>query len=350
MTAAAHPGLQAQYEALRRHAGLLDLTARGKLRLGGADRGRFLNDLLTNDILVLRPGQGCNALKVTLQGKMEAALRILCFEDELWCDLDAEPLAALLRTLRMRILRAAVTVEDTSAAWALFSLQGPEAVAVLEKLGVSAGGLGELHRHAGTVLAGIEVHLVRSDHTGEGGYDVWVPEAAAGSLRAALLEAGAVPVGPEALEVRRIEAGIPRQGVEITTERFPQEAGLEAGWISYTKGCFFGQETIARLHHLGHVNRHLCGVCLDADSARSFGDAQLLDAANAGDAMPRPGSVLVVEGKEVGLVTSAVRSLGLGVPVALAYVRRDFAQPDTAVRIQVGAASLPGRIVTLPFL
>ena len=337
MTTAAPPGLRGEYEALRRHAGLLDLTARGKLRLGGADRGRFLNDLLTNDILVLRPGQGCNALKVTLQGKMEAALRILCFEDEIWCDLEAEPLAALLRTLRMRILRAAVTVEDASAAWALFSLQGPEAVAVLAKLGVSAGGLGELHRHAGAVLAGIEVHLVRSDHTGEGGYDVWVPEAAAGSLRAALLEAGAVLVGPEALEVRRIEAGIPRQGVEITTERFPQEAGLEAGWISYTKGCFFGQETIARLHHLGHVNRHLRGVRLEANSVTS------------GDGLPPPGAALAVDGKEVGTVTSAVRSLGLGVPVALAYVRRDSAQPDTAVRIQAGSASLPGRITALPF-
>ena len=186
-------------------------------------------------------------------------------------------------------------------------------------------------------MAGAEVRLARSDHTGEGGFDIWVPQEAAVEVRSALLAAGAVPVGAEALDIRRIEAGIPRQGAEITTERFPQEAGLEAGWISYTKGCFLGQETIARLHHLGHVNRHLRGVRLEAGAANT-----------ASDPLPPPQASLVVDGKEVGTVTSAVHSLGLGVPIALGYVRRDFALPGTAVL--VGSASHPGHIVALPFL
>jgi folate-binding protein YgfZ len=142
-----------------------------------------------------------------------------------------------------------------------------------------------------------------------------VPVAVAAGLWGALVDAGARPAGLEALDVRRIEAGVPWSGTEITGEYFPIEAGLEVGWISYTKGCYLGQETIARVHHLGHVNRRLRGLLVE------------------GEAAPQRGAALHSGGKRCGVVTSAARSPQLGRPVGLAYVHRDFAEPGTVLEL-----------------
>ncbi len=327
--------VQAEYEALRHGAGLIDLSARGKLRLRGSARARFLNSLLTNDILALEPGYGCNALKATLQGKMEAALRVLCLEGELWCDFDAAALDALLRTMRMRVLRDDVAIEDASTGLALFSVQGPIARGVFARLDVDAEALADMHRHSSNVIAGVEVRVVGSDHTGEGGWDVCVPSEAGEAVRSALLAAGAVAVGPEAHDIRRVEAGIPWHGSEITPDRLPQEAGLDAGWISYTKGCFFGQETIARLHHIGHVNRNLRRVVFDGHT-------------NPKELRALLRQPMLFEGKEIGTLTSVAFSLALDCPHGLAYIRRQFDSPESAIRLHIGGQFFPARITAVP--
>jgi folate-binding protein YgfZ len=327
--------VQAEYDSLRQGAGLIDLSARGKLRLGGSARARFLNSLLTHDILALAPGSGCNALKVTLQGKLEVALRVLCLEDELWCDFDAAALEGLLRTMRMRVLRDDVRIDDASVEWSLFSIQGPLARGVFSHLDVDVENLGDMHRHAKRVVSGSEARIVRSDHTGEGGWDVWVPREAAEAVRSALLAAGAVAVGAEAHDIRRVEAGIPWHGFEITPDRLPQEAGLDAGWISYTKGCFFGQETIARLHHLGHVNRNLRRVVFDGHTN--------LEALRALLRQP-----VHFEGKEIGTLTSVAYSLAQDCPQGLAYIRRQFEDRESSIHIQIGAESFSARIAAIP--
>jgi folate-binding protein YgfZ len=315
-----------EYEALRRGAGLIDFSAWGLLRLRGKDRARFLHNMLTNDILKLRPGEGCNAVKVSVQGRMEAALRVLCLEDEMWCDTEGEALAGVALGLRKRIVLENAALEDASAGWRLLAVPGPEARRVLERCGIEPPAA--MHGHAAAALAGAEVRVVRSDHTGDGGCDIWATAAAAANVAAALRDAGAVAVGEATYELRRIESGIPRHGREITSEHFPQEANLDAGWISYTKGCYLGQETISRLHHMGHVNRSLCGLVVD------------------GDAVPEPGTSLAAGGKEGGRITSSVRSLVLDRPVALAYVRHEIAAPGTAVELANGSTA---RIADLPF-
>jgi folate-binding protein YgfZ len=281
----------AEHAALRSGAGLLDLSFRARLRLSGADRVRFLHNMLTNDIQALSPGLGCNAVKVSVQGKIEAALRVLCLEEELWCDLEPGPRELLLAGLRKRIVLEDAVLEDVSEEGALLSLQGPQSANTLRQMGVDIDAIAELHQHSAATVAGFGVRVARSDHTGDAGYDIWVATDAAAAVWDALLAAGpqVQRVGQQALDVRRIEAGIPWHERELTPEHFPQEAGLDSGWISYTKGCYLGQETIApSLRHgagpgsreprlvgrQGDRNRHEHSALLAARSPRGAGLSQ----------------------------------------------------------------------------
>ncbi|MFQ5599494.1 MAG: aminomethyltransferase family protein [Candidatus Krumholzibacteriia bacterium] len=321
-----------EYEALRSGAALLDLSSRAKLRVCGADRVRFLQNMLTNDIQSLRPGHGCRAAKLTVQGRMEAGLHVLCLAGEIWCDLGPGPAEQMVAGLRKRIILEDALIEDVTDAWALLAVQGPAAAAALEAVGVDVVSLQEELQHGDATISGMDVRVVCSDHSGEGGFDIWVRAQQATSVWQAILSgsSGVRPAGVEALDVRRIEAGIPWHGREITPERFPQEIGLDEGWISYTKGCYLGQETISRIHHMGHVNRHLRGFLLD------------------GAALPARGSALFVQDTNVGELTSTTRSPQLGRPVALGYVRREFASPSTAVEVGDGAERGRAEVTSLP--
>lgn len=322
----------AEYEALRHRAAVIDLSLRGKLRVTGADRASFLHNMLTNDIRALAPGQGCNAAKLDLHGKMEGGLHVLCLDEALLCDIDPGPAPRVAAALEKHLVLEDAKLEDETDRWALLAVQGPMAAAVLAAVGATAGALVRELQHAASRIAGRDVHLVRMDHSGEGGFDVWVRADDAAGVWDALVHApGASAAGLTSLDVRRIEAGIPWYGSEITPDVFPMEAGLEEGWISYTKGCYLGQETISRLHHLGHVNRRLRGLHLD------------------GDVLPERGSDVLASGKRVGTVTSAARSFRLGRPVALALVHRDAAAVGTLVELVATAGRLAARVTELPF-
>jgi folate-binding protein YgfZ len=321
-----------EYDVLRRHAGVLDVSFRALLMVRGRDAPKFLNNIVTNDVAALSDGSGCHALKVSLQGKVEAALRLLRVGDDIWCDLEPTPLGALIEALRKRIILADVALHDESDRWATFSIQGPRASALLAALGLDVQRLQAMHAHTAATLGDVPVRVVRSDHTGDGGYDVFVAVESAPSVWDALLacDAAVRPVGLAALDARRIEAGIPWTGREITSDRLPQEVGLDEGWISHTKGCYLGQETIARLHHLGHVNRHLRGLLVQ------------------GEASPMPGNVLRAAGKEVGTITSAAVSPRLEQPIALAYLRRGHAEPGERVEVVSGSETMHAEVVALP--
>lgn len=323
----------AEYAALDRGAGLVDLSFRGKGRLTGPDRAAFLHNMVTNDVVSLRPGAGCNAAKLTVQGKMEGALRIRCTAEALWFDMDPGAAGKILDGLRKHLIMEDATLEDVTDAFALFALQGPGAPQALSRLGVDAAALTQHLQHTDAVIAGVPVTVSRCDHAGSEGFDLWMPSAAAAPVWQGCLQAGGIrPVGLAALDVRRIEAGLPWYGAEITGEQFPQEAGLEAGWISYTKGCYLGQETISRLHHLGHVNRALRGLCFAA-----------------GAAPPAAGAVIQSGEKRIGTVTSSTHSPRLGRAVALGYVLRDFAAPGTPVAVQDRGTSVHAEVRSLPF-
>lgn len=322
----------AEYGALDQGVGLLDLSFRGKLRLTGPDRATFLHNMVTNDVVSLRPGQGCNAAKLTVQGKMEGALRIRCTADALWVDVDPGAAGKILDGLRKHLIMEDARIEDVTETYALLALQGPLAAQALGRLGVEAASFTQHLQHADAAIGAVPVTVARCDHAGSEGFDVWMPSAAAARVWQACLQAGIPPVGLAALDVRRIEAGLPWYGAEITGEQFPQEAGLEAGWISYTKGCYLGQETISRLHHLGHVNRQLCGLYFAANAAP-----------------PAAGAVIQSGEKRIGAVTSATRSPRLGRAVALGYVLRDFAAPGTRVAVQDRGTPVHAEVRSLPF-
>jgi aminomethyltransferase len=320
-----------EYAALRQGAGLADLSSRGKLRVTGADRARFLHNLLSNDIVGLAPGRGCQAAKLNLQGKMEAGLTVLCLSDELRCDLEPGPAAPVFAALAKHLVRDKAVLEDVTSHWAMFAVQGPRASDVLQAAGVATSSLDAPLQHAAASVAGVAVLVVHADHCGAGGFGVWVPAEAAAVVWTALRTAGdVVPVGWQALEVRRIEAGMPRAGAEINGDTFPMEAGLDAGWISYTKGCYLGQETIARIHHLGHVNRHLCGLLVE------------------GETLPVARAALFAGEKNVGWVTSAAWSPTLERAVALAYVHREHAAPGNSVVVEIPAGRTLAHVAALP--
>jgi folate-binding protein YgfZ len=308
--------LDAQYRQLREECGLLDRSARGKLQVAGPDAAEYLQGQLTSDVEALAPGDGQYAALLDRKGHMQGDMRVLRpSTEELLLDTEPEALAATRRHLEMYSIGREVKVTDVSEEWAILSLIGPRAV---EVAGTAA--LPENACEASTV-AGVECLAVGT----RVGVDLIAAAADAGRLRAALGDAGAVEVSPEAAEILRIEAGVPRFGAEMGTETMPAEAGIVADAVSFTKGCYIGQETVARLHYKGRPNRHLRGLRLSAPA--------------------EPGAALALGEKEVGKLGSAAVSPALG-PIGLAILRRE-AEPG--ITLSVGEDGVTAQVVDLPF-
>lgn len=326
---------QAEYAFLRQSAGVLDLSYRTRLCLVGADRARFLHGQVTNEVSRLRSGEGCYAALTNAKGKMEADLNIVCLADELF--LDAEPglAAKITRRLEKYIVADEVQLVDVAGDYGLLSVQGPDARTVLR----SAGGFGEFPARELAVIKaadtkGGEIFLVNHARLGNGGFDLLAPNqslaALAERLRRAAAGAGGGLCGWQAWETARIEAGIPRFGADMDETTIPLEAGLEARAVSYTKGCYIGQEVINRIHSVGHVSRELRGLRL------SEGE------------LPQRGDKLFQDGKEAGLITSAVKSPALSVNVALGYIRREFGRAGTELTVRTAAGEGRARVADLP--
>jgi folate-binding protein YgfZ len=308
--------LDAQYRQLREECGLLDRSARGMLLVTGPDAAEYLQGQLTNDVEALSPGDGQYAALLDRKGHMQGDMRVLRpSAEELLLDTEPEALAAARRHLEMYSIGRDVKVTDVSEERTILSLIGPRAVDV-----AGTAALPENACEASTV-AGVECLAVGT----RVGIDLIAATADAGRLREALGEAGAVEVSPEAAEILRIEAGVPRFGAEMGTETMPAEAGIVADAISFTKGCYIGQETVARLHYKGRPNRHLRGLRLSAPA--------------------EPGAALALGEKEVGKLGSAAVSPALG-PIGLAILRRE-AEPG--VTLSVGEDGVTAQVVDLPF-
>ena len=297
--------------------GLLDRSERGKLALTGADAKSLLQGQVTNDVEALTPGTGCYAALLTPKGKMLGDLRVLDTGTELWLDTERAALQAIFNVLHRALLGADAVLHKRTLEQGLLSLVGPRARQVA---GPAAAGLGDEHANANANVGGVDALLVATDL----GVDLVCAAGDAGPLAGALVANGAQPVSEQAAEVLRVERGRPRYGVELDDTVIPQEAGLNDRAVSFTKGCYVGQETVARLHYKGKPNRHLRGLRLSAPAD--------------------PGTPLVVDGREVGRLGSSVLSPRLG-PIGLALVRRE-APPGTTVAVGDGTT---GEIVDLPF-
>jgi tRNA-modifying protein YgfZ len=317
MTTGALPEIDAQYRELREGAGLVDRAERATLEVTGSDAAEFLQGQVTNDVEALAPGTGCYAAMLNPKGRVVADMRILRTGDEVFVlDTEAEAHEAVLKDLRMYKIGRQVQIADTTAERVVMSLLGPRAGEVAEAALGAQPALGE---HASVDAGG--TLLVRTDL----GVDLIGASESAADVRAELRDAGAREVSVQAAEILRIESGRPRHGVDLTAENLPAEAGIVERAVSFTKGCYVGQEPVARMHYKGHPNRHLRGLRLGA----------------ATDS----GTPLFAGGKEVGRITSAALSPALG-PIALALVRREVTPGDA---VSVGADGPEARVVELPF-
>jgi folate-binding protein YgfZ len=299
----------AEYELVREAAGLADGSARGKLRLRGADAAEFLQGQVTNDVEELAPGTGCYAALLTHKGKVQADMRVLRGDDWIWLDTEPGLEGLLLRTIRTYGIGRDVSAEDETGTHAILSLLGPAARAALDAEPPA-------EEHSFTVG---EHGLYVATHLG---VDVICPAADVDAVRLAL---GLEAVSDETAECLRVEAGRPRFGLDFDTDTIPEEAGLNERAVSFTKGCYVGQETVARLHYKGKPNRHLRGLSLSEPAP--------------------PGTQLWLGERGVGRLGSVAISPVHG-PIALAVVRREAGPGD---ELRVGDGDGSATVVELPF-
>jgi folate-binding protein YgfZ len=308
--------LDAQYRQLREECGVLVRDGRAIIAVTGPDGAEYLQGQLTNDVEALIPGTGQYAALLDRKGHMQTDMRVLRIAaDEIQVDLEPEPRAQALKHLTMYSIGRDVTVVDATEERALLSLIGPRAAEI-----AGTASLAEFANH-GTRVAGTEVLAVGT----RDGIDLFCATDERDRLLVALTDAGAVEVSAAAVEIVRVEAGVPRFGAEMDAATMPAEAGIVEDAVSFTKGCYIGQETVARLHYKGKPNRHLRGLRLSAAGT--------------------PGAALRLGEKEVGTLGGAVVSPALG-PIGLAVVRRE-AQPGA--QLVVGEDGVTAEVVALPF-
>src|SRR5712671_1778100 len=284
-----------EYTALRETAGVLDLSFRGRIALTGADRVRFLHGQVTNDIKGLESGSGCYGALTNAKGKMQADLNIYRLTDELLLDFEPGLTPLVSERLEKFIVADDVQIVDAGPLYGLLSVQGPRAEVILSGMSLfhDAGTLHQPFAWIQVADAALgEIYGMNQPRLGTQGFDLYVPMSSLASIAEQLQQCVKAVDGRycgwQAFEVARIEAGIPRFGIDMDETNFPQECGIEARAVSYTKGCYIGQETLNRIHTIGHVNRQLVGLRL-ADDLKQF---------------PIKGAKLFLAGKEVGHITS----------------------------------------------
>ena len=344
-----------EYSSVREgRAGVIDLSNRGRLLVSGTEAVQFLNGLVTNDMKTLAEHSWMPAAFPNVQGRLIASVRIIRLKDSgtgknacptFLIDTEAATHAPVLKTIERFTLAGDFRVRDATGETAMLSVQGRKAADVVRAvLGDAAGSLAT-HRVTmiawpaigeggddeanGEVTAGVTV--MRATHTTEDGFDLIVNAAHAASLWEALQSAGAEPVGYAALEILRIEGGSPRFGVDMDDTNIVTEVLDDA--VSYEKGCYVGQEIIARIKYRGHVAKKLTGVAFDQVVKISAGAA-----------------IKSSDDKEAGRITSVTDSARLGRTIALAVLKYDYLAPGTIVKIIAGDEELPAQVTELPFV
>jgi folate-binding protein YgfZ len=315
----------ADESAVRSGAAIGAISARAQLAVAGPDRATYLQGLLTNDIQALTEGSGCYAAWLSPQGRMLADMHVLQSAGMILLDVPAEEADSILARLDQFLFSEDVRIESMAETMTGVWLHGPRAAQVIEQVVPGVTGLNEWgdYRHRTGTFEGDPVSVARIDQLGVPGYCVFLLRATEQRFVAALVSAGAKIVAPDALEAARIAAGYPVFGVDMTTDTIPLEAGIEERAISFTKGCFVGQEVVIRVLHRGggRVAKRLVGL-------------------KAGSAVTAGAKISSGE-REIGLVTSAAASPTLG-PVGLGYVHRDFTAAGTSVQIDGHPATVVG--------
>lgn len=311
--------VEAEYRAVLEAAGLLDLTHRGRLQLTGEDRVRWLQGMVSNDMLPFETGKDViQACVLNATGHLLADVTVVNAGDSLILDMDRANTGKIARIFDGYIITEDVEIADVSESLICFSLQGAQA-----------------SREWIQSIAGNSAIIVPAAHSIEGGFDLYLPVEEAPSLWEKLTGSGARPVGERASEIHRVEAGIPQYGVDMDETTIPLEANLEATHISYRKGCYVGQEIVARIQSRGHTNRALTGLLLEGDTLPEY-RCSLLPAEEPDE-------------KPAGWITSSVFSPSLRSIIALGYLRHEYRVSGTRLAVSCESGRLNATVASLPF-
>lgn len=325
----------AEYQAVRSAAGLIDFSHRGLLQFTGPDRLPFLQGMLSNDLRILKPFEGQYATVLTQQGKVIADVRVLCSLNSFYLDFWETLKGKILDHLNRYLVADEVEIADRSDEYSTLSIQGPRSEALLRDLVGQAELPDPLWHHTMVNLDGAAICVVSANYTGEPGFDLIAPQSSLADLAHKLTDAGkrfsAAWVGEEAQHILRVEAGMPRYGVDFSEDNLLLEVDIDHA-VSFSKGCYLGQEVVERIRSRGHVNKKLSGLLLD------------------GQETMRAGDLISASDRAIGHVTSSVISPRLKRPIALGYVHKDFWMPGTEVFIQHADAATRATVTRLPFL
>ncbi|MBI3330610.1 MAG: aminomethyl transferase family protein [Candidatus Omnitrophica bacterium] len=325
-----------EYRALRAGAALIDYSTQALLECRGADRTSFLQRLLTNDLMRLSPGSGCRAALLTPSAKLLAELLVLADAEALWLLCDLPRAAVVAQALEQYRFSDQVTVTNHERRQAVLALEGPRTIERLTALAGDVASLPATGDHRAASLQGLPVRLIR--HTVAGGIGVLcaVDADQVESAWELLTRAGRpqrlAPVGWEALNTARIEAGIPWFGLDMDETTLLPETGLQALTVSETKGCYVGQEVIARMQTYGSASKQLMGLLVEGADVVERGDR------------------IVRDGHEVGWVTSGCYSPALQRPIAMGYVKRGAYEAGTSVEIIRGERRVAATVAERPLV
>lgn len=314
-------------------AGLIDLSSRGRILVSGAEVVMFLNGLITNDMKTLAVNSWMPAVFPNVQGRLLAGVRVIHRDDGFLIDTESATRDIVLKLLERFTLAGDFRVADVTNEMLMLSIQGKQAAEIIRAtLGEEAARVERSQVVRTNFGNDGQVIVIRATHTAEDGFDLFVDANAAGNLRDLLTNAGAQAVGSEVLEALRIEAGIALYGIDMDETNVVTETNLDDA-VSFTKGCYIGQEIIARIKYRGHVAKKLTGLVLDERAALEKGTKISAD-----------------DNKEIGRVTSSAFSPQLARTIALGYVKYDYLEPGTKVRIVSAEQELPAVVAELPFI
>jgi folate-binding protein YgfZ len=326
----------AEYRAVRSAVGFRDMSQRALFQATGPDRLPFLQGMLSNDLRLLQPGEGQYAACLNQQGKVLADVRVLCSENSFYLDLWDSLREKIAGHLNRYLVADEVEISDRSDDYKMIAVQGPDSRALLQAFFNRTGLPDRPMHHIMMNANGGKVCVVYDNEIGEAGFNLFIAKAnlveCARSLTQLAASFSGRWVGEDAHEILRVEAGIPRYGIDFTEDNLLLETGLRNA-VNFQKGCYLGQEVVERIRSRGHVNRKLTGLVM-AEGAHS----------------PLTGAAVIATEREIGHVTSSVASPALGRTVALAYIHKDYWAPGSHVLVRHDGAPIAATVTEPPFL
>jgi folate-binding protein YgfZ len=322
-----------EYEAATTQAALFDVGERTLLELTGVDRVRFFHNFCTNDIKRLKTGEGCEAFVPNVKGRVLGHVFVDATESSLWVDADPAQADRLILHFERYVINEDVEIVDRTADFGELIVVGPEAAHRIGRLGVDVAGLGNLEHRPCDIGGAIRVR--RFDLEPDRGFVFLVSRDRVAEHWDRLCQSDVTPAGSQVWTALRIEAGLPVYGVDISDENLAQEVGRTKTAISFTKGCYLGQEPIARIDAIGHVNRELRSLRVAGELVPSAGSRVFADAAGS---------------SPVGTITSSASSFGTKSPVAMAVLRSNVSARGSQVFVEVHGALAGATVFWQPSL